>query len=170
MKTFFALALAGAVTATTEVESAFMGYITQYGQSYGTVAESEHRLEQFARNHALVLEHNASDSTFELGFNTMSDWTHEEYTARLTYQPMAEEDKNYEYHPETNESNGAIDWRSHGKVQSIKDQKQCGSCWAFSACSAMESSHAIATGKLLSFAEQQLVDCSKSNYGCNGGW
>lgn len=170
MKSFFALALAGAVSATSEVESAFMGYITQYGKSYGTIAEYEFRLAQFARNHAIVLEHNSSDSTFQLGFNTMSDWTEEEYKARLTYKAMPEEDKVYEYHPENEAVANSVDWRSSKKVQNIKDQGQCGSCWAFSAASAMESSHAIQQGTLLSFSEQLLVDCSTANYGCNGGW
>ena len=78
-----------------EVESAFMGYITQYGKSYGTMAEYEHRLEQFARNHATIIEHNATESSFLLGYNTMSDWTEEEYRSRLTHQAMSEEDKNY---------------------------------------------------------------------------
>jgi C1A family cysteine protease len=168
MKTFIALTLAAAVSANSEVESAFMGYITQYGKSYGTIEEYKFRLEHFARNHATILEHNATDSTFQLGFNTMSDWSAEEYKARLTHKAMPEEDKVYEYHPEANAT--GIDWRSTGKVQAVKDQGQCGSCWAFSANSAMESSHAITSGKLYSFSEQQLVDCSTTSYGCNGGW
>jgi len=64
---------------------------------------------------------------------------------------------------------GGIDWRTKGAVNAVKNQGQCGSCWAFSANMAMEGAHFIASGSLLSFAEQQLVDCSKSNYGCNGG-
>jgi hypothetical protein len=39
MKSFIALALASAATASSTVESAFMGYITQFGKSYGTIAE-----------------------------------------------------------------------------------------------------------------------------------
>lgn len=101
----------------------------------------------------------------------MSDWTEAEYKAILTHKPMPEADKVYGEIPESNApvANG-IDWRSSGKVQKIKDQGQCGSCWAFSAASAMESSHAIKSGTLLSFSEQQLVDCSTANYGCSGGW
>ena len=93
-----------------EVESAFMGYITQYGKSYGTVAEYTHRLEQFARNHKTILEHNATESSYELGYNTMSDWTQEEYKSRLTNKTMPEEDKVYVQH-DTNAVANSVDWR-----------------------------------------------------------
>jgi cathepsin F len=63
-----------------------------------------------------------------------------------------------------------IDWRTKGAVNSVKNQGACGSCWAFSAVADMESSHFLATGKLLSLSEQDLVDCDrKSDAGCNGG-
>merc|ERR1712179_853047 len=64
----------------------------------------------------------------------------------------------------------AVDWVQNGKVNPIKNQGQCGSCWAFSTMGTLESGYAIASGKLVSVAEQQLVDCDKSNNGCSGGW
>jgi len=169
MKSFIALALVGAVSATSEVESAFLGYITQYGKSYGTVAEYQFRLEQFARNHASVVEHNLTDSSFKLGFNKMSDWSEEEYKKLLTHKTMPESDKNYVVF-DTNAVANSVDWIAAGAVNGIKDQGQCGSCWSFSAAAALEGSHKIKSGSLLSFSEQQLVDCSTANYGCNGGW
>lgn len=62
-----------------------------------------------------------------------------------------------------------FDWREHGVVTDIKNQSICGSCWAFAAVAALESHYAIATGKLLSLSEQELVDCSELSNGCVGG-
>lgn len=57
------------------------------------------------------------------------------------------------------------------KMNPVKNQASCGSCWAFSTMATVEFEVAQATGKLLDLSEQQLVDCAGSfgNNGCNGG-
>lgn len=54
-------------------------------------------------------------------------------------------------------------------VTAIQNQEQCGSCWSFSASGCISSRRAIAGYPLVDYAEQQLVDCSTQNNGCNGG-
>lgn len=53
----------------------------------------------------------------------------------------------------------------------IKDQEDCGSCWAFSSTAQYESALAIATnGNMYDLAEQFALECEPKSHGCNGGW
>jgi C1A family cysteine protease len=63
----------------------------------------------------------------------------------------------------------SIDWRLKGAVTKVKDQGQCNSSWAFAAIGAIESLYFIKTGKLIEFSEQELIDCSQYNQGCDDG-
>merc|ERR1711865_740583 len=74
---------------------------------------------------------------------------------------------------EIGEIASSVDWSTDkAVVNPVKDQGQCGSCWAFSAVGTVESAYAQAAGKLGSYAEQQLVDCDTTggSQGCNGGF
>jgi len=63
----------------------------------------------------------------------------------------------------------SVDWRKSFKVSSVKNQGDCGSCWAFSSVGAVESAWAIKHNVLYNLSEQELIDCSSENHGCEGG-
>jgi C1A family cysteine protease len=62
-----------------------------------------------------------------------------------------------------------FDWRDHGAVTPVKNQGQCGSCWAFSAVEATESAWFLANHTLIELSPQQVVSCDDVDQGCNGG-
>merc|ERR1712048_1077414 len=66
----------------------------------------------------------------------------------------------------------SVDWREKGAVTPVKDQGQCGSCWAFSTSGLIESAWAIAGHTMEQLSEQELVSCDTAdgNAGCGGGW
>jgi len=158
----------GAASALSEVEFEFMNYIAQFGKTYANIAEYEMRLAEFTKKHEFIQEHNAGDHQYTAGHNKMSDWTDEEYKAILTYKSEGTHVASEE--PEEAFVGAAINWISNGCVNGIKDQGQCGSCWAFSGVASTEGAWCIAHNKLYSLSEQQLVDCDTRCYGCNGGW
>jgi len=170
MKSFAFATLAAAVTALNNTEFEYMQYVAKFNKQANSVDEFAARLGNFASNEAYIVETNAQNNTWTVGHNQFSDWSYAEYKAILGYARGEMETKNIKIFEETNEE--TVNWVTKGAVTAVKDQGQCGSCWAFSSTGSIEGAHQIATGELLSFSEQQLVDCAYvrwGNYGCSGG-
>merc|ERR1712183_121328 len=81
-------------------------------------------------------------------------------------------EKKYARRPPT-----SINWRDTEAITAIKNQGQCGSCWAFSATEAIESQLVLSTGSTfaLELSPQQITSCTPSTgsygcLGCNGGF
>ncbi len=161
-------------TALSADDMEFLKFVSLHGKSYGTKEEFEFRSQIFKKTLAnIATENSNSENTFRVALNKFADWTPSELKRILSYRPLG---KNTNVAPLTNvQLPTSIDWRDKNAVNPVRDQGQCGSCWAFSAVGAMESRafiRAIDTHGLLQISEQQLVDCAGGSYGnegCNGG-
>jgi KDEL-tailed cysteine endopeptidase len=176
MRSFLAAALAGAVSATAmdQNDFKFMRYIVEHGKEYATVEEYNMRKENFLFMDAEIARINREQTTSVHGHNFLSDWTREEYSKLmgLKNMPKPERGNGPVWTGEGLTAPTSVNWVTAGKVNAIKNQGQCGSCWAFSANASLESAHAIFYSTLPNLSEQQLVSCSSAfgNSGCNGGW
>ncbi|KAM9169257.1 cathepsin K [Mergus octosetaceus] len=120
------------------------------------------------------LEHTLGVHTFELAMNHLGDMTSEEVVRTMTGLKVPRSRPHHNetlYIPDwTDRAPAAVDWRRKGYVTPVKNQGQCGSCWAFSSVGALEGQLKRKTGKLLSLSPQNLVDCVANNNGCGGGY
>jgi len=158
------------------VDEAFHKFMQDFNREYETELERAHRFEVFAKNYEIIVAHNEKGKSYKLGVNSFADLTQEEFVKTHTgLKPKSKPFQSLPYlgrHVRTSaELPASVNWVTKGAVTPVKNQAQCGSCWAFSSTGSLEGAWQIATGNLVSLSEQQLVDCSSSfgNQGCNGG-
>jgi len=176
MKTIAILALVG-VAATlmfsmtsgpsSAVETEFRNFLETYRNGYGTTEEYSYRLGVFADNLNKIAELNAANPMATFAINQFGDRTQEEMTRMMGLTVSAP--ANVQHVPIKDGVDS--DWTNMWGA--VKDQGQCGSCWAFSATAAFEARYALNSGsKTVStlFSEQELVDCEPKSNGCNGGF
>lgn len=162
----------------SQLDDLWLIFKKTHGKIYeGETVEASRRLVweshvTYVRKHNL--EADMGIHSHHLGINEYADLTDDEYKQYLTgfrhrnqtsRAPVFMAPGSSIKYPET------VDWRKEGYVTPVKNQKACGSCWAFSATGSLEGQHFKKTGELVSLSEQNLIDCAKKEgtKGCKGG-
>merc|ERR1719386_539298 len=123
-----------------------------YEKSYVSNSEHNYRRSVYRKNIALITKNNADpNGNFKMGVNQFADLTAKEF-ARQYLTPMNVTRK-LDIEVLTNEPADEVDWRTKGAVTPVKNQEQCGSCWAFSTTGSVEGAFQIANGTLISLSE-----------------
>jgi len=154
-------------------QSHFAGFVSKYNKKYNK-DDLVYRYNVFKTNMDFITATNKKNLSYTVGMNKFGDLPFHEFHAKYTGFNNIKRDfirsKNAPAHSHLSNPK-SVDWRQKGAVTPVKDQGQCGSCWAFSATGSIEGAWVIAGKPQVSISEQQLVDCSgaQGNQGCNGG-
>jgi len=172
MKYLFLFAVIFCVVSSEVTLQQWEDYKETYNKKYESLKEEEFRYNTFVKNLIRIEELNIEAQGKAVhGINKFTDMTWEEFSSQyLNYKPRTQT----RYVPVLDVNVSAslptsIDWRTKNVVTPVKDQGNCGSCWAFSAVGQFESDWALAGNKLTKFSPQQVVDCDSQDGGCNGG-
>ena len=134
--------------------------------------------ENWRSNDEYINEVNGKNLTYALGHNKYSGMSSDEFSLHMGFRRNMKflqlKDTEFMYEPIKYKYEDNINWVEKGGVTPVKDQGQCGSCWSFSTTGALESVYYNENNKLISFSEQELIDCDKlsndgKDHGCNGG-
>ena len=164
----------GQVDDSSDYWKSFMSFQKRFNKIYSSEKELIQRFDIFKENVKSIIQHNSEKHNFTMAINRFTDLSAIEFKknvvgAGLLQTSAASPCSSYSF--QNSKVPDSVDWRANNAVTPVKDQGQCGSCWSFSATGAMEGAWAVATGKLISLSEEQLVECSRSNgnLGCKGG-
>jgi len=177
MRTFILLGLvaccvSGLELSESRLRSEFSEFQAKYGKVYATTEEQEKRFNIFKENYGeLLKESRSSRRPYTVGVTQFSDLTHQEF--KSTYLGLKHTNfmgqGNMTERRVSRDLPESINWVEKGAVSSVKNQGQCGSCWAFATTEQIESYAQIATGgDVQNLSAQQVTSCTPNLLQCGG--
>jgi C1A family cysteine protease len=158
-----------------EYEREFLDFTKLYNKQYSTKQEYLERLLIFTKNFKRLERMKAVYNNTVFETNHLSDRSEDELRKMLISHDIELElpkdipQFSVSLPPKTVERPASFDWRTRGVVMGIKNQGECGSCWAFSVTAVVESMNIIKGGKRMKLSDQELIDCDTRSRGCFGG-
>lgn len=158
-------------------EVLFENFVKKYHRRYANDLEHKMRHRIFKKNlHKIDMLNKHEQGTAKYGITPFADLTEKEYLHK-TGLVMRHGRDNELMNPiaeipdvDVKDLPTEFDWTEKNAVTAVKDQGNCGSCWSFSVTGNIEGLHAIKTGKLEAYSEQELLDCDTTDNACNGGY
>jgi cathepsin F len=179
MKVLLAVALLVAVASAATPRELFDKFVKDYNKVYASDEEHSHRFNVFKQTLARIEALNADEPFRPHGINEFADLTVEEFKGKYLMNKLqfAKLRESLQGASKLDTSDyvaqlpSTFNWALNTSIVTpVKNQGECGSCWAFSATENIESVWALAGNKLVSLAPQQIVDCDTNDEGCNGGF
>jgi cathepsin F len=177
MKVILCVAALIAVASAVPVElgpntiaSSFGAFVNVFAKNYASAEETAIREKVYNLNVQKIEFLNSLEDGAQYAVNEFTDMTEDEFKGRLGFNAgMDISTLNQAELLDVSAAPESVDWRTKNAVTPVKNQGQCGSCWAYATAADIEGKNAIKTGTLTSLSEQDLVDCDKVDQGCQGG-
>lgn len=120
------------------VYTKFNEWSAKHGKTYSCPVEKAFRMAVFYKNFLRISMTNSQNASFTFGLNQFSDLTEEEFKAKYLGFRKVKATTEKKFKANLKDTPSEIDWTAKGAVTPIKNQAQCGSCWAFATTGALE--------------------------------
>jgi C1A family cysteine protease len=156
-------------SAALSARIAFDEFNSFWNKTHKSSEERQMRFRNFVLAGHKIAQMNKDSKSATFGYTKFADQSPEEFKKMLGFRPATPLGPFPVQDTQLAAPSGAIDWVAKGKTTPVKNQEQCGSCWAFSTTETVESANLMAGNNMAIGAPQEIVDCDSSDQGCNGG-